>query len=315
MESSDTIEPPADARVGAPGDVADMPALVAFINAQHGTRFRLTDRLLHGHRNVAGLYNASNTRFIIKWSPSDGDDERLDEAVRLVDRLRSRWYPVPRYVMRGTHAGGRYFVQTALPGSPVTRLTPSQVVQIVALNELQREQAAAPAEPWPARVADDVLEGGAGYCLLDPMRGHAPTTARVLDLLQELVAQHRGVSTPTTDIVHFDFQQSNMLGISGKISGVVDWEGALPGDRAFDLVTLLFYDYDQETVREMLWQTVTRLTDPAAVAVYLAHLIHRQVDWSIRHHEQPTLDRWLERARLVWEAIPQRTGCAVSPWP
>jgi hypothetical protein len=315
MESSDTNEPAVDTLAGPPGDVADMAALVAYINAQHGTRYRLTDRLLHGHRNVAGLYNASNARFIIKWSPGTGDEERLDEAIRLVDRLRSRWYPVPRYITRGEHAGGRYFVLTALPGSPVIRLTPSQVVQIVALTELQREQAIASTEPWPARVADDVLQGGEGYCLLDPMRRYSPTTARLLDLVQELVAQHRGVSTPTTDVVHFDFQQSNMLGISSKISGVVDWEGALPGDRTFDLVTLLFYAYDQEAVREMLWQTVTRLTDPAAVALYLAHLIHRQVDWSIRHHEQPTLDRWLERARLVWEAIPQRTGCAVPAWP
>jgi hypothetical protein len=293
-----------------------MPTLVAFINAQHGTTFRLTDRLLHGKRNVAGLYNANGARFIIKWSPGVQDLDRLTEAVRLVDRLRSRWYPVPRYTLRGLHPAGRYLVQTGLPGAPLSRLTESQVGQVIALNEIQRDQATAPsAEPWPKRIADDVLEGGDGYCLLEPMRGHSPETARLLDLVQGLVARYRSVPMPTTDVVHGDFQPNNMLVLSGKISGVVDWEGAQAGDRAFDLVTLLFYAYDQETTRETLWYRVAELTDPGAIVVYLAHLIHRQVDWSIRQHEPATIDRWLERARLILREIPDRTGCTVPTWP
>ena len=302
-----------------------MAALVAFINAQHGTTFRLTDRILHGKPNVAGVYNASGARFIVKWSAADQDLDRLAEAIRLVDRLRSRWYPVPRYVARGVHRGGRYVVQTALTGAPVTRLSASQVDQILALNEIQRGLATPPvvsspaaspaAEPWPARVADDVLDGGDRYCLLDPMRQHSPTTAQLLDLVQALVAQHRDVTTPTTDVVHFDFQANNMLGLSGKISGVVDWEGAQAGDRAFDLVTALFYAYDQEAVRDALWRRVAEMTDPAAIVVYVAHLIHRQVDWSIRHHPPATIEQWLERARIVLQDIPLQTGCPVRDWP
>ena len=316
MATSSSTEPPADDLTGATGAAPDMASLVAFINAQHGTTFRLTDRLLHGKPNVAGVYNTNGARFIIKWSPGARDLDRLAEAVRLVDRLRSRWYPVPRYVFRGLHPAGRYIVQTGLPGAPLSRLTASQLVQAITLNEIQREQATSPStEPWPKCIVDDVLEGGDGYCLLEPMRGHSPTTARLLDLVQELVARHRSVSTPTTDVVHFDFQPNNMLGLSSKISGVVDWEGAQAGDRAFDLATLLFYAYDQESTREALWRRVAEITDPVAAAVYLAHLIHRQVDWSIRHYDEQTLDRWLERARLVWQEIPQRTGCKAPAWP
>jgi hypothetical protein len=292
-----------------------MPSLVAFINAQHGTTFRLSERILHGHRNVAGVYNASSARFIVKWSPGAQDLGRLPEAVRLVDRLRSRWYPVPRYVARGLHPGGRYVVQTALPGAPVTRLNPPQVEQIIALNDIQRDLASPPAEPWPAQVADDVLYGGDGYCLLEPMLGHSPLTARLLEIVQELVARHRHVTTPATDVMHFDFQPNNMLGLSGKISGVVDWEGAQAGDRAFDLVTLLFYAYDQEAVRDVLWRRVAEITDPTAVVIYLAHLIHRQVDWSIRHHAPSTIDQWLSRAQTVLRDLPGWTGCQVPAWP
>ncbi len=292
-----------------------MPSLVAFVNAQHGTTFRLTERILHGKPNVAGVYNASGARFIVKWSPGVQDLDGVAEAVRLVDRLRSRWYPVPRYVVRGLHPGGRYVVQTALPGAPVMRLSASQVEQLVALNEIQRDLATPSSEAWPAGVVRDVLDGGNGYCLLEPMRQHSPTTAQLLDLVQALVARHRDVTTPTSDVVHFDFQQTNLLGLSGKISGVVDWDGVRPGDRAFDLATLLFYAYAQEPARDALWSHATDITDPAAVAVYLAHLIHRQVDWSIRHGEPQSTEYWLERARLVVPDIPLRTGCTVPAWP
>jgi hypothetical protein len=293
----------------------DLPTLVAFINAQHGTTFRIGERYLHGEQGAVALYNASGARFVLKWTPGARDLSRVRETVRIVDRLRSRWYPVPRFVAMGVHPGGRYVIQTALPGAPVERLSASQVGQIIALNDIQRELASPEAEAWPACVVDDVLEGGDGYCLLEPMRRHAPMTAQLLDLVQALVARHRNVTTPTTDIVHFDFRPSNILGLAGKISGVVDWGGDLAGDRSFDLVTLLFYAYDQETARDALWGRITAITDPIAAAVYLAHLIHRQVDWSIRHHAPATIDHWLERARLVLLDIPLKTGCAVSAWP
>ena len=293
-----------------------MPTLVAFINTQHGTTFRLTDRILHGKPNVAGLYNASGARFVVKWTPGARDLGRVPEMVRLVDRLRGRWYPAPRFVATGLHPGGRYVVQTGLPGAPVERrVSASLVSQLVALNDVQHDQAPEPAEPWPGRVADDVLEGGNGYCLLEPMRQHSPTTARLLDLVQALAARHRDVKTPITDVVHFDFQQANLLGLSGKISGVVDWDGVRTGDRAFDLATLLFYAYVQEAARDALWSRVTSITDPAAVGVYLAHLIHRQVDWAIRHDEPSTIEYWLERVRLVLQDVPRRTGCTVPAWP
>jgi hypothetical protein len=313
MEPSRNAGPPADDPAGA---APNMAALVASLNAEHGTAYRLTDRLLHGNRHVAGLYNPSGARFIVKWSPGGGDRDHLAESIRLVDRLRSRWYPVPRYVARGQYDGGRYVIQTALPGAPVTRLSAAQVEQILALNEVQRDLAPAPAEsPWPGRIADVTMSGGNGYCLLEPMRSHTPTTERLLGRLQELMARHGDVTTPTTDIVHFDFQQNNMLGLSGKISGVVDWDGAQAGDRAFDLTTLLFYAFEQEAVGGGVWARATAITDPAAVVVYLAHLIHRQVDWSIRFQDPEIVERSLIRVRRVWQEIPDRTGVAVPPWP
>lgn len=38
---------------------------------------------------------------------------------------------------------------------------------------------------------------------------------------------------------------------------------------------------------------------PGAVAVYLAHLMLRQVDWSIRHHTPAVGARYLHRAGII----------------
>ena len=46
-----------------------------------------------------------------------------------------------------------------------------------------------------------------------------------------------------------------------------------------------------------------------------AHMIHRQVDWSIRYHSRTAIDRRLAVARAVLWDIPLRTGCEVSRWP
>ena len=43
-----------------------------------------------------------------------------------------------------------------------------------------------------------------------------------------------------TDAVHGDFHHENLLTRDGRITGVIDWDGAGRGDRRFDLVTLRF---------------------------------------------------------------------------
>ena len=74
----------------------------------------------------------------------------------------------------------------------------------------------------------------------------------------------------------------------------------LAGDRAFDLATLLFYCYDHDGVRERLRGRLLELASPAATRAYLAHLVLRQVDWSLRFHpDTPATRRHLRLARLV----------------
>jgi aminoglycoside phosphotransferase (APT) family kinase protein len=68
------------------------------------------------------------------------------------------------------------------------------------------------------------------------------------------------------------------------ITGVIDFQGATSGDATFDLVTAALYNFDTE-VRAAGLAEARRRTDPRAVALYAAHIVLRQVDWSLRKTE------------------------------
>jgi hypothetical protein len=73
---------------------------------------------------------------------------------------------------------------------------------------------------------------------------------------------------------------ANILHAGGHLSGVVDWnipfDGAGQGDRGFDIATLLFYTYDIEQTRDVLWDRALELSGLAWTTVYLCHLSLRQ---------------------------------------
>jgi hypothetical protein len=60
----------------------------------------------------------------------------------------------------------------------------------------------------------------------------------------------------------------------------------LAGDRAFDLATLLYYLYDHEWARDLLWPRLLELAGPRPARAYLAHMVLRQADWMLRFYPQ-----------------------------
>lgn len=112
----------------------------------------------------------------------------------------------------------------------------------------------------------------------------------------------RDAPCPNGDIVHWDFQSANILVDGGAVSGVVDWEGTCLGDCTFDLATLLYYAYadenhDAATMRDTLWQHAIERVTPGVFGMYLAHMILRQVDWSIRFYDHAVVARYLDASR------------------
>src|SRR5712691_11986554 len=105
----------------------------------------------------------------------------------------------------------------------------------------------------------------------------------------------------------------NILIHNEQISGIVDWDGFASGDCNFDIATLLFYSYDDLEARERLWDYMLRQASIKLLSMYFAHLILRQVDWSLRHHDQATSERYITRGQRLLQEIESRFSLALHP--
>jgi hypothetical protein len=274
-------------------DVVEPSALLQQINEHYRTAFTLVGRCRGGEQGAFAIADQAGGSFILKWVPDADYLSRLEAAVSVTSRLREVEYPAPRYVLAGVVEGCSFSIQEALPGAPMGTLTMAYVPRLIELNRLQDERAAPGPRDWPKYVVETVTVGGRGYCLPDTLRTFSPATAELLGVLQGFATAHADDACRTDDIVHFDFTAANVLVDDGQVSGVIDWEGCLAGDRAFDLATLLFYAYDVPELRERLWHHAQELAAPGPLSVYLAHLILRQVDWSLRHHDEAIVSYFL----------------------
>ncbi|HXN85985.1 MAG TPA: phosphotransferase, partial [Candidatus Binataceae bacterium] len=165
-------------------------------------------------------------------------------------------------------------------------------------NDLQRGQGDSN-NGEPDRLIRSVMEGLEEFCIIDSLRTYSAETAAMLDALQKIVVAHGSECSKRNDIVHFDFHNGNILIEDDRISGVIDWEGCESGDCAFDLATFLFYAYPFPDFREQLWRELLNRTSRGAAAVYLAHMIVRQLDFSIRVHDRATVDHFLPIVREI----------------
>jgi thiamine kinase-like enzyme len=87
------------------------------------------------------------------------------------------------------------------------------------------------------------------------------------------------------------------------ISGIIDWDAPYAGDCVFDIATLLFYSYDNLNMRELLWHAALEQASLNLLRLYFAHLILRQVDWSLRYHDLATSERYISRGWALLQEI------------
>ena len=163
--------------------------------------------------------------------------QKLAWLCKALDVLESRGYPVPRILWQG-QVNRRWFVvvQAWLPGEPATRLDSPLLERLLRLIEQHAEVEAGPGgwdvSEWISNVVCDEWEGWwqTAYAV-------APELA---DRLRAFAEPACGSRLPSTDLVHHDFNRSNVLVEQGAVRGVVDWDDAGRGCRALDLTTLLF---------------------------------------------------------------------------
>ncbi|MDQ3881296.1 MAG: aminoglycoside phosphotransferase family protein [Chloroflexota bacterium] len=192
---------------------------------------------------------------------------RLACSRLVVDELAERGAPVPRYIRFGHEPGlGTWSVVEWLDGRPIGQLVTAELLEdvLALLSKADGAGRAAAADatcPSTAVLVQSAFEAGAPE--LTALRTHAPDTAALADRLLALREAGGDGVWRTEDAVHGDFLVTQLLvNEDGRLAGVIDWDAATSGDRAFDLA-LLFQNVHVQGDR-------TGMTAPAEVVARIA---------------------------------------------
>ena len=278
----------------------DIERLVEQINEHHGTAYTLGKRYTLGEQGAYQLLDTTGRHYVLKWHLDTARLSQIRHGAEMTRRLQAIGYPAPAYVTMGVAGSCCYWIQEALPGEPVRVINSAHLPELLRLNRLQLDCApdSLPRQ-WPHPVLDTLLYGGSGFCLHEPLRTYSRESAALLDAALRIGERHTQDTCRQDDIVHIDFNPANVLAVGDTITGVVDWDAVFAGDAAFDLATLLFYAYEDEAMRQTLTGSIIERVGRKPMALYLAHLIVRQVDWSIRHHDQDITERYIRRSYAI----------------
>ena len=271
----------------------DADRLVEALHAATGLRLTAEGPCPGGQVGAAYVRWPDGRRSVLTWR-SRGSLADLVEPTAAVDAVRRRGYPAPRTELAEQVGDAVVVVQELMPGAVVTHLSGELLEQALALNALQERALADRPDLPPSELY--LTRDGPGFCLHGPLTEHGRRSRRLLSWVREVGADLR--ETDAVDAVHFDFQPSNLLAENGRLTGVVDWDGAGRGDRRLDLVTLRFGVHGSPADAGVV-ERLDALLDamPADVLrTAWAHMSLRLVDWAIRHFPAPDVDHWLDLA-------------------
>ena len=271
----------------------DVEALVAEVNARHGTDLRIVKRYAGGERGAFRVLDAAGRAFVLKRNPP-GFAPATARALGVVG------YPVPRYLF----AGDDYSVQEELPGVPLEPWQPVEDVvltRLVELNELQAGRAVAEPRDWPRRLAESIGGREAAYVFPELVEAHSADGRRLVERCRAAIDRYAGDSRERDDVVHWDFTPSNVLVEDGAVTGVIDWDATTAGDRLFDVATFLFYVPTAARLRTY----IVERRGGGVLSAFLAHICVRQTGWSLRYHGRETGERMLRYSLGLADDFPR----------
>jgi hypothetical protein len=221
-------------------------------------------------------------RLVLKWWPAN---ERPVPALRRARQwasvLEAAGWPFPRCLSVSQFDEYSVVVEEHLRGRHPADITPAVVRQMLSMADRARGRGE-PNHGWLRALSGNARRGG--KVRVDVLRAH-PVGAELLRRLAAALATVDGARFAPSDVVHGDFSPGNVLVADGAVVGVVDWDGAGPGDTAFDLVTL---EWDLALwgrgVRDHLPDITTaldRIGEPDLLRVYRLYHAATNLSWSV----------------------------------
>lgn len=289
----------------------DPAEVLSALNARHGTDYRLVGPLAGGAWDATFLLEEAVTGpsrpAVLKRGPRRSGADQFRRLVPLVERARARGYPLPRVRLTGVDPSGRpYLVREFVPGAPLGGLSPATLDLLLALNDRQAdvEVPTEDSQDWSRYARAVVYAGESGWAAA--LRAYSPATAALLVDLEVAVRPFAATPLPAADLVHGDFHAGNVLALDGQVTGVIDFEFAGRGTRAYDLANLLlatYYDDRPDYTRQRLWARTLAVAGPVACAVCLVCQLMGLMEWSIRRQEPTRLARYLRAGRDIVEDL------------
>ncbi|MEV0285967.1 phosphotransferase [Kribbella sp. NPDC050820] len=265
------------------------------VAAETGIRLVVEGRCGGGEVGAAFVRWPDGRRAVLKWRPGTRLEDLQAGPIAVSEAVRAAGAPVPETQLAVQLGTAIATVQELLPGAPIAKLDEAGLEQALAFNELQAGLLVGRPDVPPLELY--LRSDGPGFCLHGPLRAHNRPTALLDDWITAVGAEHPG-PLRGDDAVHVDYHPGNLLAVDGRITGIIDWDGAGRGDRRLDLVTLRFgihSDAPDPAVVARLDAVLDTFGDDVLRPLW-AHMSLRMVDWAIRHFTPSAVEHWLELA-------------------
>jgi aminoglycoside phosphotransferase (APT) family kinase protein len=231
----------------------------------------------------------------------------VERAIGLVEVLRGRGYPVPRYLDVGEIEGSVYSVQERVAGAVPDVLGVAHARRLLDLVELHAD-AADPDAAW-SRTMVDAMRIGTEALWTDHavLRTAEPRVVALLEEVIELGLRTEPEIFRQTDVVHGDFHHRNLLAVGDDVAAVFDWESATVGDARSDLAKLAFWceaavDQVDPAARAVVVEKAEELIPPDVFAAFSAVTAVQLLTFAVR--ARPELFEWMLDA-VVRAAAPR----------
>ena len=201
------------------------------------------------------------------------------------DCAAARGYPMPIVRRAGTSLDGRFYeLQRHVAGEPVEQTDGRAPARRCGARRDASSARSGLARRHVARRHGQQRDVDGRRRLLRA-RGDARALRRDARAARPPAA-HRRQSTrcrrADRDVVHYDFSPYNILADGDRITGVVDWGGVTPRRRRLRPRDARVLHLRLRGARRAARRRPAAHR-PRALALYAAHMVLRQVDWSLRH--------------------------------
>ena len=264
-----------------------------------GQEFALVGPLEGGETGATEVRGPGGDRFVLKaeWDPDN--QARRRSGIRIADQLRTEaGWPCPR--QQALEVDGCLLVlQEHMAGEPVEYLTDGIVDAVVGMVGSARGLSAGMNQRWAEDLLKILVEGGNGHCMHQPLRDHDGRTRELVARIEEIGRSLVPSDVTGSDLLHADLHPRNLLQTAHELTAVIDMDYAQVGDADFDLATLALSGLEVAAapgVHERLVSVGIDLLPEPKRRAYLAALLLRFLDWSIRKGRPLEVEFWLEQA-------------------